>query len=92
MKSITQKELQENYPNYKFFNLLVQNVWYEVLIDTFNITKTHKMFGVDCVSYYAYDKKGTLLNPITQVETIKRANVKLWDREKQKEVTYKVIL
>ena len=92
MKSITQKELQENYPNTKFFNLLVQNVWYEVIVDTFDLTKTKKMFGVDCVSYYAYDKKGTLLNPISQVETIKRANVRLWDREKQKEVTYKVIL
>jgi len=92
MKSITQKELKENYPNIKFINLLVNNKWQEVLLDTFDITKTKKMFGADCISYYAYDKKGNLLNAITQVKTIKKAKVKLFDRVKLDDVNYKVIL
>ena len=91
MNTITQKELTKNYPNIKFFNLLVNNTWYEVISDTFDITKTKKLFGVDCISYYAYDKKGNLLNPVSQLETIKKATVKLWNREKQKEVTYQVL-
>ena len=92
MTTITLSDLKQNYPNIKFINLLVNNEWQEVLIDTFDITKTRKLFGVDCISYYAYDKKGTLLNPVSQLQTIKRANVRLWDREKKDEVTYKVIL
>lgn len=92
MTSITLSELKENYPNIKFINLLVNNKWQEVLLDTLDITKTKKLFDVDCISYYAYDKNGNLLNPITQLETIKKAKVKLFDRVKLDDVNYNVIL
>ena len=90
MKTITLKELKQNYPNKLWIETKRKgdNKYRETKLNTFT-GKRVLMFDNECISFSCYEGK-KLIIPIVNANFVK-ARVQIWNRETKENEYYKVI-